>query len=120
MATFTKIKLSASTQGRGIRITTTSTPGTTIHATDISSSTIDEVWLYVTNVSTFPVFLTVAHGGTTNPDDLITCNIPNQSGLTLIVPGLILSGTGSTAATVTAWAASANQLSIHGYVNRIS
>jgi hypothetical protein len=37
-----------------------------------------------------------------------------------VVPGLMLTGTGSAAVNVRAFAASANVISIGGYVNRIS
>jgi hypothetical protein len=37
-----------------------------------------------------------------------------------VVPGLILSGTGSAASTVAAFAGTTNKIVITGYVNRIS
>jgi hypothetical protein len=121
MATFTKTLLSGSTQGKAIKLTGTATGSSvTIHATGTSSSTIDEVWLYAFNSSTAYVSLTVEYGGTTAPDQNIVITIPPTSGLTLVVPGLILTGTGSAANTITAFAGSANVITISGYVNRIS
>ena len=120
MATFTKVLLSGSTQGKPIKVAATATTGTTIHATGTSSSTIDEIWLYAQNTSTSPVLLTVEYGGTTAPDQNIQVTIPPQSGLTLVVPGLVLTGTGAAANNVTAFAGTANVLTISGYVNRIS
>lgn len=120
MATFTKVALSGSTQGKGIKVVATATTGTTIHATGTSSTIIDEVWLYAYNSSTGPVSLTVEFGGTTSPDNNIKIDIPPTSGLTLVVPGLILTGTGSAANTVTAFAGTANVVTLSGYVNRIS
>ena len=120
MATFTKILLSGSTQGQPITVVQTASPGTTIHTTGTSSSIIDEVWLYANNTSTSPVLLTVQFGGTSTPDDDIKVTIPPQSGLTLVVPGLILTGTGAAANTVRAYASAANVIMISGYVNRIS
>jgi len=120
MATYTKQLLSGSTQGKQIKVTTTSSTGTTIHATGTSSSTIDEIWLYATNTSTSPVLLTVQYGTTTAPDDNIIITIPPQSGLTLVAPGLILTGTGSAANTVYAFAATASVINISGYVNRVA
>jgi hypothetical protein len=64
--------------------------------------------------------LTVQYGGTTTPDDDIKITIPSQSGLTLVIPGLILSGTGSAANSVYAYAGTANVVTVSGYVNRIS
>lgn len=120
MATYSKVALSGSTQGKGIKVVATATTGTTIHATGTSSSIIDEVWLYAYNSSTGPVSLTVEFGGTAAPDNNIKIDIPPTSGLTLVVPGLILTGTGAAANTVTAFAGTANVVTLSGYVNRIS
>lgn len=120
MAVYDKVLLSQSTNGRPIKVTATSTPGTSIHATGVSSSIIDEIWLYAVNTSTTDVLLTVEYGGTTNPDDRIQITVPGQSGLFLVLPGTVLTGTGSAANTVRAYAGTANVINIVGYVNRIS
>jgi hypothetical protein len=120
MATFTKVNLSGSTGGRLIKVAATATTGTTIHATGTSSSILDEIWLYAVNSDTTARKLTIEFGGTTAPDDLIELTVAAESGLVLVVPGLTLVGTGSAARTVTAFAATANVISIGGYVNRIS
>jgi hypothetical protein len=120
MATFSKVKLSGSTNGRGIKVAATATAGTTIHATGTSSSILDEIWLYAYNSDSAAIVLTIEFGGVSAPDDNIKLSIPATSGLTLVVPGLILSGTGSVASTVAAFAGTANKIVITGYVNRIS
>lgn len=120
MATYSKVVLSGSTQGRAIKVAATASSGTTIHATGTSSSIIDEVWLYAYNSSADNILLTIQYGGTTAVDDDIKITLPSQSGLTLVVPGLILTGTGAAANTVRAYASSANVITISGYVNRIS
>lgn len=120
MATFSKVLLSGSTQGRGIKVVATASSGTTIHATGTSSSAIDEIWLYGYNSHTSSVLLTIQWGNTTSPDDDIKVTIPAQSGLVLVAPGLALTGTGSAANTVRAFAGTANVVTVHGYVNRIS
>jgi len=120
MATFSKQLLSGSTGGRLIKVAATATTGTTIHATGTSSSIIDEIWLYAVNSDTTARKLTIEYGGTTSPDDLIELTVAAESGLVLVVPGLILAGTGSAARTVTAFCATANVVSIGGYVNRIT
>ena len=120
MATFSKQLLSGSTGGRLIKVAATATTGTTIHATGTSSSIIDEIWLYAVNSSASNVKLTIEFGGTSAPDDLIELTVTAESGLVLVVPGLVLAGTGSAARTVTAFAATANVISIGGYVNRIT
>lgn len=120
MATFTKVALSGATTGVPIKVAATASTGTTIHATGTSSSVQDEVWLYAYNSSTGPVALTIQYGGTTAVDNDFKITIPSQSGLTLVVPGLILTGTGSVASTVYAYAATSNVITVSGYVNRIS
>jgi hypothetical protein len=120
MATYSKVLLSGSTQGKGIKVVATASTGTTIHATGTSSTTEDEIWLYAYNSDTAARLLTIQFGGTTSPDNDIKVTIPPQSGLTLVVPGLVLTGTGAAANTVYAYAATANVITISGYVNRIA
>ena len=122
MATFTKVLLSGSTQGKAIKVaaTTSGSAGTTIHATGTSSSIIDEVWLYAYNSSSSAVTLTVQWGGVTAVDNETKLSIPATSGLTLVIPGLILTGTGSAANTIAAYAGTTNVVTVSGYVNRIS
>lgn len=120
MATFSKVHLSGSTGGRLIKVAATGTPGTTIHATGTSSSVIDEVWLYAVNSDTTDRKLTIEYGDVSAPDDLIEFTVKAENGLYLIVPGLLLSGTGAAARTIRAFAATANVLCIGGYINRIA
>jgi hypothetical protein len=119
MATFTKLTLSASTDGRAIKVAATGTPGTTIHTGPSVATTIDEVWLYAMNTETTARKLTVEWGGTSSPDDLIEILLPAEPGLVLIAPGLLIKGN-ATPLVVRAFAASANVITIHGYVNRIA
>jgi len=122
MATFTKVLLSGSSQGKAIKIaaTTSGSNGTTLHATGTSSSIIDELWLYAYNSSSSAVVLTIQWGGITAVDNEYKLSIPATSGLTLVVPGLILTGDGTTATTTRAYAGTTNVITISGYVNRIS
>jgi hypothetical protein len=121
MATFTKQKLSGSTNGRGIAVAATATVGTTIHATTTSATTIDELWLYAANIHSSAVTVTIELGGVTVTSDLIQQSIAaTPSGLVLICAGLILTGTGSAALTVSAFAGTANKIEIFGFVNRIT
>lgn len=122
MATFTKTLLSGSTQGKAIKIaaTTSGSAGTTIHATGTSASVQDEVWLYAYNSSASAVALTIQWGGVTAVDNEIKLTIPSLSGLTLVIPGLILTGTGSAANTIAAYAGTTNVITVTGYVNRIA
>jgi hypothetical protein len=115
-----KVLLSGSTGGMPIKVVATATTGTTIHATGTSSSIIDEVWLYATNTSAATVNITIEFGSTSAPDQNIIVAIPSKSGLSICTAGLILTGTGSAARTITAFASIASVVNIVGYVNRIS
>lgn len=118
MATFTKQILSGSTYGKGIKIGATSSTGTLIHTTSATSSDIDEIWLYAYNSSVNYETLTIQFGGTASPDNDIKIELLPSAGLTLIIPGLILTGTSSIS--TYAYATTTNVITISGYVNRIS
>lgn len=119
MTTYTKQLLSASTGGTAIKIAATATPGTLLHETQTSDNIYDEIWLYAYNSHTASIELTIEFGGTTSPDHQIKASIPSKSGLTLIAPGLVISGTGSAARAVRAFAGTTNLITISGFVNRI-
>ena len=119
MATFSKIALSGSTDGRMIKVAATATAGTTLHTGSTTATTFDEIWLYAVNSSASSVKLTVEWGGTSSPDDLIELSIAAESGLVLVSPGLVIKGN-ATALVVRAFAATANVINIAGYVNRIT
>lgn len=120
MATYSKVALSGQADGSPIKVVATASTGTTIHTTGISATVFDEIWLYAYNSDTAARLLTIQYGGTATPDDDIKITIPPQSGLTLVIPGLILTGTGSAGNSVYAYAATANVITVSGYVNRIA
>ena len=119
MATFTKLALSGSTDGRMIKVAQTATAGTTIHTGSTTATTFDEIWLYAVNSSTSSVKLTIEWGGVSSPDDLIELSISAESGLVLVSAGLVIKGN-ATPLLVRAFAATANVINIAGYVNRIA
>jgi hypothetical protein len=118
MTTFTKLTLSASTDGRAIKVGATATPGTTIHTGSSDASEIDEVWLYAMNTDSSDRKLTVEWGGTSSPDDLIEITLPAEPGLVLVAPGLLIKGN-ATPLLVRAFASVTNVVTLHGYINRI-
>jgi len=119
MATFSKIALSGSTDGKLIKVAATATAGTTLHTGSATATTFDEVWLYAVNSDTSDRKLTIEWGGVSAPDDLIEQTITTESGLVLLVAGLIIKGN-ATPLVVRAFCASANVVMIGGYVNRIT
>jgi hypothetical protein len=114
MATFTKVKLSGSTDGRAVKVAATASPGTTIHTADATA--LDEVWIYAYNSDTASRTITLQWGGTSTPDDDIKVAIPAQTGLTLVVPGLILTNS----LVLKAWASVTNVVTVSGFVNRVA
>lgn len=118
MATALKRKLSGSTDGMPIKVVATATAGTTIHTAvaGTTDGTFDEIYLYAYNGHTTTVTLTIEYGGATVPDQNIIITLAAKSGLTLIVPGLILQN----ALVVKAFASVANVITLSGFVNRIT
>jgi len=122
MATLSKLCLQpAGTTGTGLgtKVAATATAGTAIHTASATATTIDEIWLYAVNSSSSAVKLTIEWGEATAPDGNIEQTIPAESGLYLITAGLVLQGN-ATPKVVKAFAATANVIVIHGYVNRIT
>jgi len=119
MATFTKEVLSGSTGGQPVEVTDLVSPGTLVHATGVSATQTDEVWVYAFNNDPYEddLVLTVEFGGTSGADAIVL-EVPHQDGLTLIVPGLPLQGDGAAAREVRAFGPAG--LSVTGYVNRIA
>ncbi len=115
MATYSKELLSASTNGKGVLVAATSTAGTLIHTAVSGTTDIDEVWLYAVNAHSASIKLTLEWGEATEPTGNIEQTVPNESGLMLLVPGLLLQN----GLTIKAFAATANEVVIHGYVNRV-
>ncbi len=115
MATYSKQKLSESTNGKQIKVVQTATAGTLVHTAVAGTSDWDEVWLYAVNSSASPVKLTIEWGEATAPDGNIEVSIPAEDGLTLVIPGLIIQN----GLEVRAFASAANVVCVSGYVNRI-
>lgn len=118
MAQVSKRLLSGSTNGRGIKVAATATPGTLLHTsvTGTTNGTYDEVWLYAYNSDTVDRLLTIELGGTTSPDDHIKVTIPSQAGRFCVLDGHPLQN----AVVVRAFAAAANVVVVTGFVNAIT
>ena len=117
MATFTKLKLSGSTDGLGILVAATATPGTAVHTavSGTGNNNFDEIYLYAQNNHTADVVLTVEFGGVSIASQIIQ-TIPTKSGMVLVTFGNILQN----AMAVAAFAGTTNVVTLFGYVNRIA
>ena len=113
---YQKRKLSGSTDGRGIKVTADSSPGTLIHTalSSVAANEWDEVFIEAVNTHTSDVKLTVEWGGTSSPDDLIEVTIPAERGFTEVIPGHMLQN----GVLVRAFAAEPDVIVLHGFVNR--
>jgi hypothetical protein len=119
MATFTKKKLSGSTDGLAIKVTGTGTGSTVTVHTAVAGTTagvFDEIWLYANNTSTSAVKLTLEWGTATAADGNIELTIAAEAGLVLVIPGLILQN----AKVVKAFAGTADVILLSGFVNAIA
>lgn len=122
MATYSKQFLSGSLSGAfssGGPILISGTNQNTmnvVHQTSTNTtSIIDEVWIYASNIHTSSVVLTIVFDNSE-----IKLTIPPQSGLVLVVPGLLIRGNGESPGFINAYASTTNVISVSGYVNRIS
>jgi len=114
--TVSRIPLSGSTHGRGIKIAATATAGTLLHTATSSATDCDVVTLYAHNSSASSVNLTIEYGGVSSPDDLIILAIPASTGLTLVVPDLVIRNS----LVIRAFAGTTNVVMVHGFVNRVA
>ena len=118
MATYSKIVLSGSTDGRGILIDDDATAGKTVHTGSGTATTYDEIWIYAANYDSSDRKLTI-EWGSASAGDLIEVTIPTEAGLVLVVPGLIIKGN-ATPLVVKAFAATTSSIQLFGYVNQIT
>lgn len=117
MATYTKTKLSASTDGLPIKVAATAIASAdTIHTAVAGTTDFDEIWIWAVNNSSSAVKLTLCWGGLTDVDHTIEYTVAPEEGLKCVIPGLILQN----AKEVKAFAATANVITINGFVNRIT
>lgn len=117
MATYSRVHLSGSTNGKPVPVAATATPGTTIHTALSGTSGFDEIYLWVSNVTGSAATLTLEWGGVTDPGDHLCkgYSIAANSGPTLVAAGLVLNNS----LVVKAFSGTASALNIVGYVNRI-
>ena len=113
-----RIPFSGSTDGRGVLVAATSSPGTTIHTAQAGATDnhVDEIYAWVYNGHSGSVVVTGQFGGTTSPNDDIKNTFTNAAGLSLFVNGLQLRN----GLIFKVYAATTNVIVIYGYVIRKS
>ena len=117
MATYSRLLLSGSTNGKPIPVAATATPGTLVHTALAGSGGFDEVYLWVSNVTAATVTLTLEWGGVTDPGNHMvkSMSVPANSPPLAIVTGQVLNN----GLVVGAFSNVASALNITGYINRI-
>lgn len=110
--------LSGSTDGKGILVAATATPGTTIHTGPTTVADYHKIWIDAVNTSTSPVKLTIEWGEATAPNGNIEVTIPPEAGLVPVINGRLFKGN-ATALIVKAFAATTNVIVLHGEVHTI-
>lgn len=116
MTTYSRVKLSGSTDGQGISVTgLTPSGGTVLHtAVTGAADSWDEIWLYAYNNATANRELGIAWGATAVGSRFVYTITGGPGGLVLVAPGLILRNT----KVVKGYVTIADAISIFGYVNR--
>lgn len=109
---YTREPLSGSTHGRGIKVAASSTPGTTIHTGQASTTLTDVVTLYATNTDTVTRRLTLEWGGTTSPDDNLIFDLPPKSTIPIVADLIIRNSL-----VIKGFADVANVVIVHGFIN---
>lgn len=116
--TMSRMTLSGSTNGRGIKVTTVlpiDGSDTTIHTAVSGTSDTDLITLFAYNDDSVTRKLELGWGGTTSPDDIISVDIPAKQGLVLVTADQPLRNS----LVVVASADVANVIIVYGYVTRI-
>lgn len=121
MATWSRSGLSASTSGKPISITSTSSPGTLLHLVSTATGTKDTIYLSIYNYATTPSIFSLEFGGTTS-DATIVGTLPPQDAFYGLINGQTFVGATATGADgapfIRLYATGAGRVSAFGYVDR--
>jgi len=115
--TYSKQILSGSTNGRMVEVNNLTSPGTTVHTVQATTTNgIEEVYLYAMNAgtATSPSRLTIELGGTGTADHVIV-DLAEMDGLNYLVPGVSFTATTSI---IRAFATASGIFHLAGWVNR--
>lgn len=111
-------KLSGSTDGKGVKVAATATPGTTVHTATSGAGDIDLVTLYAVNndADGETRTLTVEWGAATDPDNVFTLPIPCDVGPVIVCERLAIMNS----LVIKAFADEANDVVMYGRVERVT
>ncbi len=109
------VKLSGSTDGKGIKVTgTTSAADVTLHTAHATALDLVTLWAVNNDADGETRTLTVAFGGETDPDNLIIVPVPCKLGPVLVCDRF----PATNSIVIGAWADEANDVQVYGLVAR--
>lgn len=115
MATYSKLKLSGSTDGQPIKVTQTAiATGDTIHTAHATAT--DYVTLYAYNGDTAAIELSIGHGGTTDIDQVSKVTVGPKAGWVKVAEDFPLTNS----LVIKAAAGTGNKIAITGSVKRVT
>lgn len=117
MAGFNKVTYSTALTGAPVMAPNGVGNIATLHSSTPDGNNLDEIWLWAVGIgygSSITHLLTVTHAGQAIPVQII-----GQSPPQLVIPGLILAGTGAASSLLQIYADAATTVLVMGYVNRI-
>lgn len=118
MPTYSRVLLSASTNGKNVAVAgTTITSTTTIHTALTGTTGFDEVYAWASNISSAAATLSLCFGNTTSADHICSSlSLPANSPPIPIITGQVLQNS----LIVSAYSGTANAINLSGFANRIS
>ena len=120
MATYSRMGLSGTTNGRTLNVTATAggASSQTIHTAVTGTSSWDEIYIWASNASAVVATLTIEWGGTSDPNDLIckALSIPANSPPIPGVTGEVLQN----GILCKVFSGTSGVINITGYINRIA
>jgi len=120
MATYSRLGLSGTTNGRTLNVTSTAggASSQTLHTAIAGTSAWDEIYIWASNVTGVVATLTIEWGGVSDPNDHIckAVSIPANSPPIPIVTGEVLQNS----LLCKVFSGTSGAINVSGYVNRIS
>ena len=116
MATIIRNHLSGSTNGIPFALAVDTGTFTTIHSITTTTADFEEVWVWLSNISTSSETVTLTFGGTADANK-VKVKVPAESTV-LAVPGWTFQGA-SGPNTITGASQNPSVVNVHGYINLI-
>tara|TARA_R110000824_G_scaffold249220_3_gene438175 strand:- start:2179 stop:2538 length:360 start_codon:yes stop_codon:yes gene_type:complete len=116
MAIISRNHLSGCTDGIPVALAVDSGTFTTIHTITTTTADFEEVWIWLSNISTATEVVTLTFGGTSAVNKCIVTVPPETT--VLAVPGWTFQGVAGPK-TITGGSVTADKINVFGYINLI-